>query len=402
MRQRILLVGASVRAAIESATKAGYCVNAFDLFADQDSVAAVEQSPGSQLMKVENFESPEIVRATKYCDVAVLLGGVETRIELVRRIGNKIRIAGTTPDCLERLHREKDVFEFLHLSNITSPSVKTKLGQNDPPELWLRKQNGSASGNGVRNVTDEDLGSEQVGSYFQQVIKGANWSATFVSIGSKDSTGRNGNRSTFMLSHSMQLVGDARLGCGEFCYCGSIESNQLPKEQRQLMHACASAIASEFGIKGIWGIDFVTTATQVFPVDINCRMTASLEIVEPRFRGKGFSGMVDLQLQSCADDTCVADFERDLPAQDGLLRGKLILFNRFTEPIYLSSEQLHRLTQLQTANLRIADIPNANEVIAAHHPMVTIKSSGEDELQLRAELFDLAETIYDQLAHDGQ
>ena len=81
MAERILILGASARAAAQSAAKAGYSVIAADLFADVDLQSTAE-STRRVVEYPHEFES--ILRSTSY-DHWMVTGALENYAELLAR-----------------------------------------------------------------------------------------------------------------------------------------------------------------------------------------------------------------------------------------------------------------------------------------------------------------------------
>src|SRR5215213_3758283 len=82
--------------------------------------------------------------------------------------------------------------------------------------------------------------------------------------------------------------------------------------------ALASAVAQEFGLRGLNGVDFVARQGVPIPIEVNPRYTASMELVE---RATGIS-LFALHADSCAGRLAAA------PAMPTRVYGKAIVYAR--------------------------------------------------------------------------
>jgi predicted ATP-grasp superfamily ATP-dependent carboligase len=78
-----------------------------------------------------------------------------------------------------------------------------------------------------------------------------------------------------------QLIGEPELGAGPFAYCGSIGPVALSDRLQRQIVRCGEILAAEFGLCGLFGIDFVVeNDTVAWLTEVNPRYTASVEIFE--------------------------------------------------------------------------------------------------------------------------
>ena len=92
---------------------------------------------------------------------------------------------------------------------------------------------------------------------------------------------------------SRQLVGEAAFGATGYRYCGSIlaasDDVQFERDAALVDAACAMAraISEEFDLAGVNGIDFVARDGVPWPIEVNPRWSASMELVERALRVSG-------------------------------------------------------------------------------------------------------------------
>ena len=398
-KNRLVIVGASVRPWVQSAALAGMHVDAFDFFADWDcqqlftarQLAANSGGSGlgNSINRIAWFQ--DLLESSNQsiidrCGAAVILGGFETRIEQVQRLANQMVVLGTSPFHLSRLQNQLRVFSFLQRSGFAVPPTRQSLERHHLPDRWLRKTFGGSGGLGVRLAKASDVDIVEPDVCFQSRVDGANLSAVFVSTCEDNCT------RTTLLGITQQMVGDDQMGADEFQYCGSLGPVRGSKETRQVILSLGNCLAKEFGIVGLWGTDFIATEQSVVPVDINPRPTASMELFESLLRREApiqscdsvIRSMLDLHVRACRGQLSREQFERldsISPGAGELMEGKAILFRRAKQPLRITD---HLFGQLKTMfnveffgstheGASIADVPNPGQLIRVGHPIMTLR-----------------------------
>src|SRR5262249_42439256 len=138
------------------------------------------------------------------------------------------------------------------------------------------------------------------GTYLQQFIDGTSGSVVCVSAGGR----------AVVLGVFQQLIGDGAFGADGFRYCGNIlaPAGESVFEHDDALVAAAAALAGAaaqaFGLVGVNGIDFVAREGIPFPLEVNPRWCASMELVE---RAYGLS-VFGAHTSACQDGT-LPDFD---------------------------------------------------------------------------------------------
>ena len=123
--------------------------------------------------------------------------------------------------------------------------------------------------------------------YYQQFIPGESCSAAYLAAG----------RRALLLGVTRQLIGTRWLHSHGFRYAGSIGPWPVsPAVHRQFIEI-GTALATDFDLAGLFGVDAVLADDVVWPVEVNPRYSASLEVLE-RSRGTSFVG---LHIEACRD-----------------------------------------------------------------------------------------------------
>ena len=260
----VLILGASARAAIHSARRAGLTPHAADLFADRDATAY------ATVRKCELADYPDGLErlADTFPPMPWLYtGGLENYPDLVGRIAAKRPLWGNAGDVLRKVRGRAALEEML--DRITGVPRVVLDGVADPNVTWLRKSYGSSGGIGVSWATDL---TPQVGTYLQEYVSGKCYSVAFF--------GRADVRTYEGVTE--QLVGTDWLHARGFQYAGSIGPQRTDENfDWEIQEKCART-DSWRELESPWGIDLVDVDGNGFLhlVDVNPRYTASMEVIE--------------------------------------------------------------------------------------------------------------------------
>jgi predicted ATP-grasp superfamily ATP-dependent carboligase len=184
---------------------------------------------------------------------------------------------------------------------------------------WLLKPWVGAGGTGIHFfIGKRPRQSPRRKVYYQEFIEGLPCSAVFVGDG----------KQSRLLGATRQLVGEPWLHAAPFHYCGSIGPLSLESAQRAAIEKIGETLVAGFSLCGLFGVDFILTDEGLWPVEVNPRFPASVEILEAA------SGMSALAVHQHAfepstseppDFRSLEDFGSLRP---GLVWGKAILFAR--------------------------------------------------------------------------
>ena len=389
----MLIVAASARPWIESAEMAGFCVTAFDFFNDWDSSEQKSQRqinsqpiPDVALSRIvcrlERFNDltkQGNLELISKCDYAILAGGLENHPSLIQALSSLVKILG--PDALqhERLSDSVEILARLGKKGFQVPESSYRLGSMIRPGEWLKKSFQSSGGLGIQHATEGDVGLESTTHYYQKKVAGEDFSGVFVSV--RQETGRS---KTALLGWTRQLIGGQWCAAGEFRYCGSIGPLALDPYLQTKVEEIGRSVGEEYGIIGVWGIDFLVDGKDVIPVDFNIRLTASMEIFdfEKEKSESPSQGMIELHFLACQGHLDVDQIRSpaELAGAERESRfGKTILFYDGVVPVQVTSNahqnlvsQWSRLGELVLGGFGVADIPRLGDWIKPGQPVCTI------------------------------
>lgn len=382
MQATLMVLGASVRAAAFSARRAGYLPIAADLFADADLAQCCSA------VQVKNYPA-ELEAAARDAPPGpwFYTGGLENHPDLVDRIAAARLLYGNPGEVLSRVRNPYQVAAALEGDGLRSPAVcKDALPNVGGP--WLRKPLHSCGGSRIHFAGQADAAGRSAANdlielavggegswYLQQFIKGMSCSAVYVAAGG----------GATLLGVTEQLVGCSWAGASDFRYCGSL--GPLPLDARSLasFQQIGNCLARAFSLAGLFGVDAIWTDEGIWPVEVNPRYTASIEILE---RALGIAA-VALHVAACRDNL----LPTTPAATIRCYCAKAILYAHANVTLGNAISKLAgRLNSSPTWPV-IADVPRTGTMVASGQPLTTVLASGPARLAILQQLQQLAELV---------
>ena len=412
---KIVLIGASTRPLIASCLAGGYVPVAFDFFADWDGKRLIQEAEcaGASLTKIERYADLLDYDLASLGDAAILAGGAELRPELVAAVGRQLPLLGAGKNALAAIADPIQWLQVLKETGYRAPESRRVLSVGSEGD-WLLKQYGSCGGSGVRAITweTERLTADGLrgACYYQQRIAGESFSAALVSR----CQGEGGEDRTFLLGCTRQwLAGDFDVGrSGDhdgraFAYHGSVGPVPICESVERQIDRIANVLGRQFSLAGVWGLDFILDADgQVWPVDLNPRITASAELFEAAIANSasGFHSVVDLHLSVCdsergrgGKDFEILISERMVGQNNATCEAKRFLFFDGPGIFKMDQSKFKQLSRLYVRDffqgsqvgVSIADIPEIGDQIAPGRPLMTMRSRAKTKAEAVVWLNDL-------------
>jgi predicted ATP-grasp superfamily ATP-dependent carboligase len=333
------------------AVHSGRRVVAFDLFGDLDlrrSARRVVTRRGlAALVDAAVAEAPGTV---------VYGASFENHPALVERLGERHALLGNPPSTLRAVRDPAQLGAALGdlphpRTTVTAPSSGR----------WLRKP--LRGGGGIR-VQAWRGGALPAGTFLQERVDGVACSAAAVGDG-KDAV---------VVGVSEQLVGAGAFGVRGHRWCGNLVPPRVPVPGDEPQAIC-SRLAAAFGLRGLFGVDFVWDGERAWTVEVNPRPTASLEVIEAAYGIEVFGAHLRGELP-------------DAVAEPLRAAGKAVLFA--TEDVIVGDSE-------RWLERGVRDVPHPGERIAAGRPICTVVTTAatpddalagleEEAARLRAEL----------------
>lgn len=373
--QPLLIVGASVRAAAQSAVRAGYQVWGADLFADADlcniaSARSVSRYPSGLLAALAAAPQGPWIYTGALENYPALLGHMArlrtcwgNTAEAVRRVRNPLLLAKTLPA----------------LGVAFPATCQAQDGPATDTTGWLSKPKRSGGGSKVTWLDGMET-SQTIGrTFLQQYIPGEACSAVYVAAAGR----------AVLLGMTHQLLGTAWLGAKGFSYCGSVGPIELAEKERTELLQIGNVLAEQFGLVGLFGVDLVRLASEqnrlkrpeFVVIEINPRYTASVEVLERSLH----CGAIRWHANACEHGILPAANELPLVHPESIL-AKGILFARQHATFRPEVAEYVREQNAVPLLPRVADVPHVDTPIACGSPVVTLFASASSEEDAEREL----------------
>jgi len=343
----VAIVGGSARAAAGSALRAGWSPWCIDLFADSDlrAMAPVTRIPFADYPQ----RIPQLLKDAPPGPV-IYTGGLENHPRIIEQIAAEREVWGNSAATVRQVRDPFVVATLFQANRIECPQLSKVREAGD----YLKKPLRGAGGLNIAIATPDEP--SPAGYYFQQFIPGPAYAAVYFA---------NEDR-CYLLGVTEQIVGEPALNAKPFHYAGSIGPVPLSFRAESTLKRIGEVLYANVGMRGVFGVDFILNDNQVWPVEVNPRYTASIEVVERA------TGIAAFTLDRFA-----------FPTQP-LLWGKAILF--------ASRRVVVRQDFLKF--LDAADVPAPGEIIEANWPILTLFTSGANSAECRQALFNRAREIF--------
>lgn len=356
----LLILGASVRAAAQSAARAGVRSICGDLFADADLPNTADAHIASR------FPS-DLIRIADHAPHApwMYTGGIENYPRLVARVTRGRELFGTPAEALERVRDPIELARVVQAGGFCFPECRAVCDGLPRDGSWLRKSRRSSGGLRV-HLWPEEKPQHGRGWYYQRRIEGLPASAVYLAA-----------------AHGARLLGlTEQILSGShplpFQYAGAIGPLELSPHQYGRVVALGDLLSRQFGLRGLFGVDLVITADDICVIEVNPRYTASIEVLE---RALGFNA-ISLHIEACRSGR-LPDIG---PRLQRSCCGKSILYAERRQAF--TAEMVQRLRQRNQAGAwpEVADIPRAGVQLSAGQPVLTVFSEAAGAIAVQNDL----------------
>ncbi len=370
MMEPLLIIGGSVRAAAMSARKAGFEPWAIDRFADADLRGVTRHVQRydelSQLL--------QLARSMPDADW-MYTGPLENSPQLIEQLARQRKLLGNSGLPLQQARNPWCLAAAFQKAGLPIPAVG-RSGEVPVVGDWLVKPLRAAGGFGIARLGPPSSRTVERSDsmYFQQFIPGRSIGAIFLGAGG----------SAAFVGATEQLLGSAWGGTREFQYVGSVGPLVLAPEHFQALTRIGECIANSFQIQGLFGVDAIIDEEGVWPVEVNPRYTASVEIIERALNVATIGWHVAACRHGKLPKIALA------PDETMERHGKAIVYATRQLVIDARLEQELGAKNIADTDPIIADIPRAGTSINEGEPIVTVFATGKTnqlvEERLRSEM----------------
>jgi uncharacterized protein len=372
----LLIIGASARAAAFSALRAGLEPWCADLFADADLAA---RCPVRRMAAPAYPHAFGSLAGSAPAGPWLYTGGLENYPDLVWQLARNRVLWGNNRRELEPARSPQRLAQALSAAGVPHPTLFDEFPEGMPSQgRWLIKPSTGTGGVGIHWLQAAPAGPKsRRGDYLQEFIEGEASAAVYVAAAG----------AAWLLGVTRQLIGEAAYHARPFQYCGSIGPLAAGDGERTAYQRLGDTLARAFGLRGVFGVDCIERDGVPFPVDVNPRYTASVEVLEYA------SGTPILALHRAAFEPEAAP----TPALQGCgaarkIVGKAILFAK--QPLTFPGDGPWMTVLRQPGDIgempAFADIPRAGETIEAGQPILTLFARADSVPSCRAALEWLA------------
>jgi predicted ATP-grasp superfamily ATP-dependent carboligase len=363
----LLILGASTRAAAFSALRCGLNPRCADYFADRDLAVVCPVDRIDHRHAARQFAAlAESLAPTPW----LYTGGFENDPECIEKISRRHALWGIDAQTVRAVRNPFRVADVLASNGIPFPEVRSMSAGLPRDASWLKKPLASGGGRGIEPLTDQnDSGS--AAHYYQERVDGPTFAALFM-----------GQRSrAHLIGVTRQFVG---LEGSPFGYLGSIGPTPTAEPLDSRLDALGSALAFAFGLAGWFGVDFILRDGIPWPVEVNPRYTASLEIHE---LARGRSLLAEHR-QACEASTHRREAPIRAHSAPARVIAKWILHapRRLIAPeIVLEGNESDDLFGVRS----IADIPWPGTCFNPGEPVMTLMAGGTNLADCKSRLIQL-------------
>ena len=374
-RKRCVVVGASVRAFVESLARAGWMAHAADLFCDLDLAATAIEAVRLGEAGIASYPDgiPGVVSSFPQA-ACVYTGALENHPDVIAAIAAARPLAGCAADSIRRVRDPTALAAVVRDAGARFPETHPSPTGLPTDGSFLVKPRRSAGGRGVRHWRGGRLDRADRDVVWQRFIGGDCRSASYVA--------RQGRARLVGSSHP--LAGAIWCGGRPFAYGGSVDAplGGLSDRLRQTFERLGTAVAAAFELTGLFGIDAIVDASgDVHVLEINPRPTASMELVE---RATGWS-VAAAHLAACG--RC-AEPPDGVAATDIWAKAIVITPDTVSSASSLAETIAALSADWSAADgmAAVADIPHAGERPRPGAPLVTVFARDDTHERVVAKL----------------
>lgn len=394
MQREVVVVGVSVRAAVQALARLGYRSIAIDAFGDWDTrQAAYRTHPiASYPQQIEGA-------LQRYPGVPFLYtGGLENRPEWLRRWQRWGPLWGVPHHQVRALRDPRYLSEVLQRGGFEMPPIAL-TAPREPAESWLRKARRSAGGYGVISGQFDPSRPQQVGrspGYWQVRIEGQVRGGVFsASPAACHFLGETGAIA--------EIWEPAASPSTPFAYRGSWGPVPPCPTRVNWWRRLGNHLAEFFRLRGIFGVDVIWDGDCPWVLEVNPRWPSSAEILDRACGANCMEWHVG-QFDAARRQSChMAQYShfatrpsvgaRQSAPQPPTYAAKFVVFADQTR---IASVDFCDWTRRQQAYL--ADLPIPGSVVRAGSPLLTVFADGQHLDTLRQQLSERTASVREQWA----
>ncbi|MGI9472493.1 MAG: ATP-grasp domain-containing protein [Rubripirellula sp.] len=349
--RRVVLIGASVRAAAQSAQRAGFRVTGVDLFGDIDTREACEH-----FFRLDDDSQRSSLQASCAGVPSLVVSGLNEWRNAADRIQAHCPPLGATlpPQFWQD---DRWLARLAEAAGMRYPETRSPEKSAAESGRWLRKKRNSSGGLGVEWFSADGSGEAcepSAPDRIQRWVGGRVIGATFL-----------------IHDHDAKLLGICRslftrLRSRPFVYRGSVGPVPVSPSLMKKISDLGALVAAETGIRGLINADLVIDRRgDPWLLEFNPRWSGSCEALEKALIGKGERSLFGCHVDAIEGQPLEPSLCSPRPNAPSLI--KRVLFAR-----RLVKFQLARAELALGGQSRVQDIPEDGTLIQKGEPICTL------------------------------
>ena len=261
----VLIAANSARMAAQTACQIGLKPLVIDLYGDLDT-----RRYAHDYCQIPSLASAHLLPAVDFfCQhYAVSEGfygsGFEHHPDSLVALSQRLALSGNTPDTFARVQNKAEFFAVLAELKLPHPEISFT-----PPETgsdWLSKPWQGLGGMGIRQYL---AGSADTGVYWQKFQAGQAGSVLFLA---------DGNAAEALGFNTQWTI---PLDAESFIFSGITNHSPLTRRQETRVAGWLNALTLAFNLRGLNSLDFIRHDDELFILEINPRLSASMQLYAP-------------------------------------------------------------------------------------------------------------------------
>ena len=344
MKPNVIIAAISSRPYVQAAVAAGFEVIAIDAFCDIDT-----QKLALETHKINcderGFNADELLSKLERLDLSGLQGmcfgaGFEAQAELLIKISKFLPVLGNLPETIEKVKNPQIFAALCHALEMPTPAISMKRPRSSLG--WLTKQIGGCGGAHIKPLLPLDLlygQPQKVPVYYQQIQAGESVSCLFLADGVHAE----------MISYNEQWC--ASTAMLPYRYGGAVSHTTVAQNNKNKIEQFIKGITFKLGLRGINSADFLIDNDSIYALEINPRLSATLDLITAK-RGDYFASHIA---------SCQAQLS-DWPSVKNIAKAHQIIYANKTAKVPSDMDW----------DDFVVDIPQPNTDIAAGMPICTV------------------------------
>ena len=288
MPNKYLIIAAiSSRAYVQVAVQAGFTVIAIDAFSDEDTQKIAQKV---LQVKLDNgqFVAEDFHKALTTLDLSNALGlcigaGFEassTMLHHLTKLSTQILLISNRINTIMQVKNPHSFFAFCDAANIRYPA--TQLTRPANAIGWLQKQIGGSGGAHIKAVLPLKLAQHST-LYYQKLQAGTPYSCLFLA---------NAKHAQVIGFNEQWCSGSAEVNpVLPYRFGGAVSHADVDDSIKNCMIDFINKATLHFGLTGINSCDFLLHENTVYMLEINPRLSASLQLYQAK-KGNLFAAHV--------------------------------------------------------------------------------------------------------------